>query len=336
MTDGLISSTFKFLYTVGVFKFGVILGFMLGFMLGYGVASNFGYSNESHKGLASNNEQGDGKTRDGMPRSTEQDSCDTNPRDANLDTDTSTRDIKLRRFPALDEKTILEQSERWQAGGLKVLVVGRSNTGKSTLIKALFEETEVSKEFTRNHQNGERNIVKKALVLSNINISVEKMSCKDGISALENSEDFHLIVYTIKATEPRFRPDDERTIKGLVKLFGDDIRNKIIFVLTYANHVTQVNERGEAEQNQEILIITLSRWEAVLNEKLNYTFKPEQIVLAGLQSEQVLYDIHWPSEVLTSFYHRLEETQRRALARVCENYWIRSLQGNGEHGNCAS
>ena len=232
----------------------------------------------------------------------------------------------------VNEEMILQQSKMWVADDrLKVLVLGDKNTGKSTLIKGLFEKNEETKKFKRDHP--EENKVDKSLKLNGVPISVAIVNLP--LNASEKLEDYHLIMYTIKATEPRYRPQDSITIAEL-KEHGDEVIYKTVFVLTYANDVSELNNKSERLQSKEILTKKITEWENSVNKTLNFKVKPEQFVLAGHPSEPELYGIHWPSEILAGIYYQLQGAQRHALARACESYWIRSLQGNREPGNCAT
>ena len=233
---------------------------------------------------------------------------------------------------AVNEQVILQQSKTWVADdGLKVLVLGGKNTGKTTLIKGLFEKNENGLKFARNQLEDQSKVIK-SLKLNGVPIFVTIMNLP--LNPSEKLEDYHLIMYTIKATEPRYRPQDSIAIAEL-KEHGAGITNKTVFVLTYAGEVADV-DKGKLQQSEEILIKTVSKWKKAVNETLNFKVKPEQFVLAGDPSEPELYGTHWPSEILAGIYYRLEGTQHHALARACDSYWIRSLQGNREPGNCAT
>ena len=231
---------------------------------------------------------------------------------------------------AVNEELILQQSKMWIADdGLKVLLLGSNNMGKSSLIKGLFEKNEKGSKFKRNRQSK----VNKSLKLNDVSIFVTIVNLP--LNASEKLEDYHLIMYAIKASETRYCPHYNNAIEKL-KEHGDEVINKTVFVLTYANEVSELNNKSEPLQSKEILTKKTTEWKNSVNETLNFKVKPEQFVLAGHPSEPELYGTHWPSEILAGIYYRLEGTQRHALARACDSYWIRSLQGNREPGNCAT
>ena len=245
----------------------------------------------------------------------------------------------------LDEQAIASQSQLWKEGdGLKILVVGRLGTGKSTLIRGLFEKDGHIVPLSLDRSRHKPTFDPKSLIVNDVDLLLmvwnhpkleDVKSNKAG-----NLQKFDLILYIIKMSETRFPPKDSNIMKTLLEVLGPDFVSKTVFVLTHANQVGSLDDQNIHQKTMSILETKTRSWKQMIIDKLNehsgVELQPVHFVHAGHPSEPKLYDIHWPSKVLETMFDQLGESKRPALSRACEKYWLSALQGSYEAGGCAS
>lgn len=245
----------------------------------------------------------------------------------------------------LDEQTIISQSQLWKEGdGLKIIVIGRLGTGKSTLIRSLFEENGHTVTIALDHGQRKPIFDMKSPVINNVPFSIMMWNHPkaEHISAdkVTNLQKCDLILYVIKMSETRFPPQDSIIMKTLLDKTGPEFISKTVFVLTYANQVGSLDERAIYHKTKEILAKKALAWRSMINKKLNEHLKkewhPEHFVYAGHPIEPMLYDEHWPSKVLATIFDKLDKSKRPALAKACKMYLLESLQGKYDNkpGGC--
>ena len=80
-----------------------------------------------------------------------------------------------------------------------------------------------------------------------------------------------LVLYCTKMTDTRFRKEDHDAIRKLTRGLGKDIWKNAIFVMTFANRVRQIPERGhkltpdeEHKRNSAFFKQQIEKWRALL------------------------------------------------------------------------
>ena len=239
--------------------------------------------------------------------------------------------------PLLDAETITLQSNMWKEGdGLKILVLGRLGTGKSTFVQGMFEKTDQAEQSSVDRDRNKPGFSLKSLTVNQVPISViiwsqPKIEHVDS-KKLQELQNYDLVLFMIKMSETRFPPKDSTIMKTILEVLGPKFISKTVFVLTYANQVGSLDAEARFQQTKEILKSKTYDWKNMIIEKLNKhsetELKPSHFVHAGYPSIPMLYEVHWPSQVLETIYDTLEESKRPALARACKEFWLGALEGS--------
>ena len=139
---------------------------------------------------------------------------------------------------------------------------------------------------------------------------------------METVKDVDLIVYTLKMDDATFQPKDITMMCNLVEIFGADFYKKAVFVLTNANKVGSLDKNNKHIINKEIMETKKNEWRRTTIVKLEEVcgVKLESIpfVPAGHSDIKMLFDKHWPTEVLRAFLSQLEDVNYPALVKICE------------------
>lgn len=132
---------------------------------------------------------------------------------------------------------------------LDILIVGRSGTGKSTLIGSLFGSGEVERRVMEDFGVPSvtvANLVAEGMAVKALfwnspgvydgtsNEHIKKM--KDLLSSID------LVVYTLRMDETRMRPEDIEIMQKLTQAFGSSLWRMGILVLTFANRVSYLDD----------------------------------------------------------------------------------------------
>lgn len=233
-------------------------------------------------------------------------------------------------FP-LNTTWINEQQKLWVEGKeLSILVVGRSGTGKSTLINWLFGRKEEQK-LLKLFNEKKRTFVSENLTIEDVPLLLmfwnsPKPADVDSVEA-EAVRDVDLIVYTLKMSEPRFQPEDVTIMRTLVDIFGTGFLNKAVFVLTFANQVGSV-EMHELKRNKGVFESKMDSWKNLTIEKLETISGVKKlgsipsIVAVGCSTEPMLFDKDWTTEVLKAFLSQLEDANHPALVKICKQHFV--------------
>ena len=223
----------------------------------------------------------------------------------------------------LDRTWINEQKKSWVEGrGLSILMVGRVSTGKSTLINLLLGR----KKETKMRLGEKKPFKSETLTINSVPLllmswSSPKLSDLNS-TEMETVKDVDLIVYTLKMDDARFQPKDITMMCNLVEIFGADFYKKTVFVLTNANKVGSLDKYSRHIMNKEIMETKKSEWRRTTIVKLEEVcgVKLESILFvpAGHSDIKMLFDKHWPTEVLRAFLSQLEDVNYPALVKICE------------------
>ena len=225
----------------------------------------------------------------------------------------------------LDRTWINEQKKSWVEGrGLSMLMVGRIGTGKSTLINLLLGR---KKETEMRLGEKKRPFKSETLTINSVPLllmswSSPKLSDLNS-TEMETVKDVDLIVYTLKMDDARFQPKDITMMCNLVEIFGaGGFYKKAVFVLTNANRVGSLDKNSKHIMNKEIIETKKSEWRRKTIVKLEEVcgVKLESILFvpAGHSDIKMLFDKHWPTEVLRAFLSQLEDVNYPALVKICE------------------
>lgn len=181
---------------------------------------------------------------------------------------------------------------------LSILVVGKTGTGKSTLIEGLFG------------QKVERGVLKDmASSITECNIDNNGVPLRilfwspgayDGVFSQDEQtkkmkelmKQMDLFIYTIRMDDTRMRPDDAQTIHRLSKMFGSSLWRKGMVVLTFANRVSYLDSHHTMRRSKEHLLKRAKQWEGHIHDiltKEGIVVKDIPIVPAGHHTEPQLF-----------------------------------------------
>ena len=206
-------------------------------------------------------------------------------------------------------------------------MVGRASTGKSTLINWLLDRKE-----ERKKKLGQKKTVfiSETLTINSVPLLLISWNSPKLLdlnsTEMETVKDVDLIVYTLKMNDARFQPEDITIMRNLVEIFGADFYKKTVFVLTYANLVGFI-DKHKLKMNKETMEIKKSEWRNMTIAKLEVVsdVKKESIaisiVTAGHSTQPILFDKHWPTEVLKAFLSQLEDIDHPAFIKICEQHF---------------
>ena len=154
-------------------------------------------------------------------------------------------------------KWLYKRNELPKNSGFKVLITGRTGTGKTTLMKGLKE----------NYVPDEENLLPHTTEVTPYEYAHGKMNFTffdtAGLKDVENgtndytylkdmvrnSQEPDLIIYTIKMDDKDFHEDTE-SIKEITNAFGWKAWKHAMFVLTFANKVTVPDASVESRENR--------------------------------------------------------------------------------------
>ena len=220
-------------------------------------------------------------------------------------------------FP-LNNTWIGLQQALWVEGqGLTVLVVGRSGTGKLTLMNWLLgreDEENSMKSFNEKKPTDHLTVYSNNVTVNNVPLSLVYWNSpnKEDLAS-ETIEGFDLIVYTLKMNDQRFKPKDTELLHLMGETFGASFFRRAVFVLTYANQVGSV-ENNKFETSREILADKVAMWRKAAEQ---VAAVPVRVVPAGHFNKPKLFGKHWPTEVLKAFLSKLEDVDYPSFLKIC-------------------
>lgn len=213
--------------------------------------------------------------------------------------------------------------ERMNSGmELSLLIMGRPGTGKSTLLSGL-----LGKELDR--------VVLEGFDASSVSGSTVQIDGLTVTTVFWNSPGVHdgglnmegllssidLVIYTVRMDDTRMRPGDIENLQKLTQQFGSSLWEKGLFVLTFGNRVSYLDDQQAMRRSQEYLAKRAGQWmerfqEVLINEGLaRGLVRSIPFVPAGHPAEPRLFpgEEPWRGRLLESISARVNGDARIAV-----------------------
>ena len=155
------------------------------------------------------------------------------------------------------------KSQRTELG---VLIIGKPTTGKSTLISGLLGRdvkrssvADVPFLTTSTVQVGE--VTVQILFWNSPGVYNSDLDNEKKVCRVKNLlESIDLVIYTMKMDDTRMRPEDVEIMRKLTQTFGATVWEKALFVLTFANRVSYLNNRQQMRRSKDHHNRQLGQW----------------------------------------------------------------------------
>ncbi|XP_019853637.1 PREDICTED: uncharacterized protein LOC109582975 [Amphimedon queenslandica] len=154
--------------------------------------------------------------------------------------------------------------EKYISTDVNILVIGRTGQGKSALINSLIE---LGRKIVPEGPRSARCTMKSQSytypnIIPDVNVTIID---SPGLQDTQNKEhkyiqemknecsEISLVLYCIKMTDHKFTNDDRVAIKKLHQVFGQEIWERVVFVLTFANlePLDKWDERDKDDKSEE-------------------------------------------------------------------------------------
>ncbi len=201
---------------------------------------------------------------------------------------------------------------------LRILVTGKQKTGKTTLINGLFGGSG-----------------RGSINMAGVEVIVDYPGCQDSENKMmkEVMEEADLVLHTVKMDDTRVRPEDIKCVQQLTADYGNDLWTKAIFVLTFANRVTHLNEHQKLVVSKELIQKRVGQWKDPFFEALKKDGISEEIlrnisfVPAGHYLESKLFDSgteSWMDKVSRTIICRVvvDEESRKTFLKVLKKHFL--------------
>ena len=212
----------------------------------------------------------------------------------------------------------LENLHRFESDNqrISIFVIGKSGSGKSTLIDALFGLSEEEMQ-TRRQVSTSPTISTEERSINGVDVTVYKWgSPENQRTELDNDlvskiHQVNFVLFSVRMDDTRLRPGDKSITRKLGKIFGNNIWEKTVIALTYANRVDFIDSDGMLKKTKEHLQKIIQEWTSGLHEILeeekipHATIKNIPVVPTGYYKNPVLYNELW-----------MEVLVRKCLSRV--------------------
>lgn len=167
-------------------------------------------------------------------------------------------------------------ASRWDSLGgksIRILVTGKTGTGKSALINGLIGQKVAVEGDTLNPQTSKVQQIKR--MVQGVSMSIfDSPGLQDGTEReQEYLEDMQwkcrsvdLVLYAIRMTDQRVHAEDTRAMKKLTTAFGVEFWTRAVFVLTFANEVQDPIDPEDEVKNEAHFKKRLEIWKEFLPE----------------------------------------------------------------------
>lgn len=180
-------------------------------------------------------------------------------------------DVKLGSFDIhnffmLDPESA-RQWERLNRNSIRILVTGKTGTGKSALINGLIGDDVAQEGDTLDPTTSEVQEIKQ--MVHGISLSIfDSPGLQDGTSREDEylqdmqrkCEKVDLVLYTIKMTDQRINVEDTDAMGKLTEAFGYDFWKKAMFVMTFANELRSPEYPEDKRENRKLFEERLQLW----------------------------------------------------------------------------
>ena len=210
-------------------------------------------------------------------------------------------------------------------GNLRVFVMGKSGTGKSTLIYGLLGlDVEnligelISTKGISVEQIDNRGTPVTLLKWESPNLKQPKL--EDSIIA--QIHDVDLALLTVRMDDTRLRPGDKTILRKLGKIFGTRIWHKTVIALTYANRVDFIDEDNILKQTKQNLEAKKKEWIDGIHEVLKDENIPWNIICsipilpAGYYTKPELYNEPWKDIMTNNMLSRVADKMQPAAKKA--------------------
>ena len=232
----------------------------------------------------------------------------------------------------------------WRKGKseLKILAVGKTGVGKSTLLNGLFGLVESTDKFAvgKTLKPGTTSVCTRTYIRSGILLVIhDSPGLEDGTgkeseylrqikSQKEKGVDLMLYCISMKETRTDLSSDvDHTAINKLTRELGKDIWNHTVFILTRANTFVKVlAQQHDADSVQEHFDKRVIEWkekisEALLKNSVDASVANNvQVVPAGHYNKKSLLDrTYWLSDLWARVFVAVSDSGKLAFLKLAEN-----------------
>ena len=167
-----------------------------------------------------------------------------------------------------------ESAQQWEQldrNSIRILVTGKTGTGKSALINGLIGYDVAREGDTLDPTTSEVQEIKQ--MVHGISLSIfDSPGLQDGTSRedeylqdmQQKCEKVDLVLYTIKMTDQRINVEDTDAMAKLTDAFGYDFWKKAMFVTTFANEVRSPEYPEDNRENRVYFDERLQLWKDTL------------------------------------------------------------------------
>ena len=141
--------------------------------------------------------------------------------------------------------TIERQAASWKAADcVSILVTGRSGTGKHDLVRGLLGEAPQCSSSSEPHNLPQCKVHYQGVCFSVSFWSLPELNAEEYWKAVTSLlRNLDLVIYAVRMDDTRLRPEDMSNLRRLTQDFGEQLWEKGIVALTFANKVTHLNDR---------------------------------------------------------------------------------------------
>ena len=212
--------------------------------------------------------------------------------------------------------------------GIHLFVIGKSATGKSTLTHGLLglSDEEIDKSGQALSPAGisvEEKYARgvKAKVFTWVSPELEQPELEDSI--ITQICEVDCVLLTLRMDDTRMRPGDKTIFRKLGRIFGTQMWEKTVVILTYANRVDYIDrESGQEKKSKSYLEARKAEWinatQAILvQEKIPHDLMCSIPILpAGYYKKPELYDESWRDVLISGIISRVTKDARKIVKKA--------------------